>query len=282
MLYVCPTPIGNLGDITLRVLEVLRSADLVAAEDTRRTRKLLAHYQISKPLVSFFEHNELKRLPALISQLERGETIALVSDAGMPGVCDPGYRLIKTALAKDLPVRVLPGPSATLTALVSSGLPTDSFLFWGYLPRKPKEREQALMQIGAEPRTCVAFESPRRLKATLTAAAAILGDRKIAVCRELSKKFEEVTRGTATSLAAGTPDAVKGEIVLVFAGAVPEIAPEEKKADGRLAQIKEPLSQMLAAGLSARQAAGIVVSLAGISRNQAYRMALEIKKTGRA
>ncbi len=276
MLYVCPTPIGNLGDITLRVLEVLRSADLVAAEDTRRTRKLLAHYQISKPLVSFFEHNELKRLPALINQLERGETIALVSDAGMPGVCDPGYRLVKAALAKDLPVRVLPGPSATLTALVSSGLPTDSFLFWGYLPRKQKEREQALMQIGAEPRTCVAFESPRRLKATLTAAAAILGDRKIAVCRELSKKFEEVTRGTATSLAAGTPDAVKGEIVLVFAGAVPE----EKKADGRLAQIKEPLSQMLAAGLSARQAAGIAASLTGISRNQAYRMALELKKTG--
>jgi len=273
MLRVCPTPIGNLGDITLRVLEALREADVVAAEDTRRTRSLLTHFGISKPLVSFYEHNELARLPELLDRLRAGENIALVSDAGMPGICDPGYRFIEAALSEGLAVEVLPGPSALDTALVASGFPTDSFLFLGYLPRRRGELDKALSAIAGETRTCVAYEAPHRLGKTLAAADTILANRRIAVCRELTKKFEEVSRGTAAELAAGLPEKVRGEIVLVFEGSVETGKGRSSALDG----IEGPLRGMLAEGLSPRRASELIAELTGQSRNRIYKLALAIK-----
>ncbi len=274
MLYICPTPIGNLGDITLRVLDTLRQADLIAAEDTRRTRALLSHYGISKPLVSFYEHNELKRLPELLGRLRGGDTIALVSDAGMPGICDPGYRLIAAALAKELPVEVLPGPSAIETALVSSGFATDSFVFLGYLPRRKGDLKKVLSGVAAQTRTCVAFETPHRLRATLAAAAPILAGRPLAVCRELTKKFEEITRGSAAELADGLPEKVKGEVVLVFGPG--EAVSGEAAAK---AHLDELLRELLDAGLPARRAAALAALATGAPRNRAYKLAVEIKES---
>ncbi len=272
MLRVCPTPIGNLGDITLRVLEVLRAADLIAAEDTRRTRQLLTRYGISKPLVSFYEHNELNRLPELLERLRRGEEIALVSDAGMPGICDPGYSLISAALDERLDVEVLPGPSALDTALVASGFATDSFVFLGYLPRKQGEMAKALAFIAAQNRTCVAYESPHRLARTLTAAANVLGDSRVAVCRELTKKFGEVSRGSAGELAANLPEKVKGEIVLVFEGA------GETKAEPAQDQgLEQALRGMLLEGISARRASELLAQATGASQNRIYKLALAVK-----
>ncbi len=280
MLYVCPTPIGNLADVTLRVLETLRRADLVAAEDTRRTRKLLSRYQIKRPLVSFHEHNERRRLPMLINRLQRGESIALVSDAGMPGVCDPGYRLVGAALDENLPVEVLPGPSAIETALVSSGLPTDSFVFLGYLPRKRGELDMVLEQAAGLERTSVAFESPLRLRATLGRAAAILGSRPMAVCRELTKKHEQVLRGSAGGLLSLLPEQVKGEVVLVFSGGGRNrlCPPGLGSASVQPPGMEDSIRKMLAAGLTTREAANIASGLAGMPRNEAYRVALAIKK----
>lgn len=272
MLRVCPTPIGNLGDITLRTLEALRDADIIAAEDTRHTRKLLSHHGISKPMVSFHEHNELSRLPELLAKLRDGKELALVSDAGMPGICDPGYRLIAAAIEEGLPVEVLPGPSALDTALVASGFPTDSFVFIGYLPRRKGELEKALTAIASETRTCVAYESPHRLAKTLAAASPVLGDRRIAICRELTKRFEEIIRGTAAELAANLPEKVKGEIVLVFegAGTTEKKAPEDDSAE-------QALRGLLEEGVSARRAAELISLATGISRNRLYKKALELK-----
>jgi 16S rRNA (cytidine1402-2'-O)-methyltransferase len=274
MLRVCPTPIGNLGDITSRVLEALKAADLVAAEDTRRTRQLLTHYGISKPLVSFFEHNEIKRLPELLERLRAGEDIALVSDAGMPGICDPGYRLISAALDEGLAVEVLPGPSALETALVSSGFATDSFFFLGYLPRRQGDLDKTLTDIAGHHRTCVAYESPHRLLKTLTAAAAILGERRVAVCRELTKKFEEVTRGTAHELATALPEKVRGEIVLVFEGS----GESGQKEPAARANIEASLRGLMEEGISTRRAAQLISLATGLSQNRLYKIALEIKK----
>jgi 16S rRNA (cytidine1402-2'-O)-methyltransferase len=272
MLRVCPTPIGNLGDITLRTLEALRNADIIAAEDTRHTRKLLSHHGISKPMVSFHEHNELSRLPELLAKLHDGKELALVSDAGMPGICDPGYRLIAAAIKEGLPVEVLPGPSALDTALVASGFPTDSFVFMGYLPRRKGELEKVLATISSESRTCIAYESPHRLAKTLAAASPVLGDRRIAICRELTKKFEEITRGTATELAAGLPEKVKGEIVLVFegAGTSEKSAPEDDS-------LEQTLKGLLEEGISPRRSSELISMATGISRNRLYKKALELK-----
>lgn len=274
MLSVCPTPIGNLGDITLRVLEVLKTADIIAAEDTRRSRKLLSHYGIKKPVISFFEHNELKRLPELLERLRHGERVALVSDAGMPGICDPGYRLIKAALDEGLAIEVLPGASAIETALVASGFDTGAFVFLGYLPRKKGELRKALTEVAAENRTAVAFEAPHRLRGTLAEAAGVLGDRQVAVCRELTKKFEEISRGPAAELVKALPEKIKGEIVLVFEP-VSRRKPEETIDEAKLA---EALAAMLKEGLAARRAAEIASLLVGVSKNRAYGLAVEIKR----
>jgi 16S rRNA (cytidine1402-2'-O)-methyltransferase len=200
MLYVVATPIGNLGDISLRALDVLRAADLVAAEDTRHSGILLKHYQIDKPFVSYHEHNEAMRTAQLIERLAAGENIALITDAGMPGISDPGARLIRECIKRDLPFTIIPGPSSILTALVGSGFSTEKFSFRGFLPNKSGRRERELRAAAERDETTIFFESPYRLAKTLKACVEIMPDRQLCVARELTKKFEEFRRGTASEL----------------------------------------------------------------------------------
>src|SRR5256886_4213242 len=219
MLYIVATPIGNLGDITLRAIEVLKSVDAVAAEDTRYSGVLLKHFGIKKPLVSFHEHNEAMRTAQVIERIVAGENIALVTDAGTPGLSDPGARLIRACIQRDLPFTVVPGPSSILTALVGSGFSTEKFFFGGFLPSKSGGRERELLAAATRDETSIFFESPYRLTKTLTAAIELLQGRQLCVARELTKTFEEFRRGTATDLLehyqAHPP---KGEIVLLISG----------------------------------------------------------------
>src|SRR5215211_2342622 len=249
-LVVCPTPIGNLEDVTLRVLAALREADVVACEDTRRTRVLLDRYGVSGKLVSYHEHNEQARSAELVSQMRSGSVVALVSDAGMPLVSDPGYVLVRACVAAGLPVEVLPGPSAALTALVASGLPADEWRFAGFLPRKRGELRRVLAEPGG---TLVAFESPRRVPATLAVLATIDPSREVAVCRELTKVHEEIVRGRAAELAeryAGAPP--QGEVVLVVAPRTPPAA------DGPDPVAVDALRRLVDAGAQPRKAAAVV------------------------
>lgn len=219
MLYLVPTPIGNLGDITLRALEVLKAADLVAAEDTRHSGHLLTHYGIRKPLISYHEHNEAKRTGELLERLRKGEAIALVSDAGMPGISDPGSRLLAACVAEGLPYTVLPGASAVITALIGSGFPTEAFYYGGFLPPKSGGRERELKAAAARQATSIFYESPHRLEKTLAAAVGIVGERPLCVARELTKTFEEYRIGTAAELLAHyTAHPPKGEITLLVRG----------------------------------------------------------------
>jgi 16S rRNA (cytidine1402-2'-O)-methyltransferase len=217
-LYVVSTPIGNLDDITLRAISVLQHVDVIAAEDTRKTRFLLAHLHITKPLVSFHSYNEARRTPDLVEQLSKGKAVALVTDAGTPGISDPAYSLIRAALDAGMKVIPVPGASAVLPALIASGLPTDRFVFEGFLPVK-KGRQKKLDELRSEPRTIVVYESPFRIVRTLEDLLACFGDRRVAVARELTKKFEEVIRGSVSSvlddLRKKTP---RGEYVLVIEG----------------------------------------------------------------
>ncbi len=228
-LAVCATPIGNLADVTLRVLAELAAADLVLAEDTRHTRNLLARHGIDARLLSLHAHNEEARLGEVLGRLEAGERIALVSDAGMPGISDPGMLLVAAARARGVPVSVLPGASAVETALVSSGLPSGRYLFLGFLPRRAAELDALWVELGAWAWPAVAFESPRRLPATLRSLAAALPEREVAVCRELTKRFEEVVRAPAAELARRFAEAPKGEVTLVFG---PRTGPAEPDAAG--------------------------------------------------
>jgi len=259
-LIVCPTPIGNLEDVTLRVLAALREADVIACEDTRRTGTLLERYGVDSTLLSYHEHNERARTEELVARMRDGATVALVSDAGMPLVSDPGLILVQACVAAGLAVEVLPGPSAALSALVASALPSDRWRFVGFLPRKRGELEAVL----AAPETLVAFESPRRLAATLEVLAARDGAREVAVCRELTKLHEEVVRGTAAELAqryAGEPP--KGELVLVLGPAT--AAPVD--LEGPL----QALRRLVDSGAKPRVAAGVVAELTGASANALYR-----------
>ena len=272
-LVVCPTPIGNLEDITLRVLSALRDADVVACEDTRRTRVLLDRYGVSARLVSYHEHNEEARASELVERMRGGETVALVSDAGMPLVSDPGFVLVRACVAAGLEVEVLPGPSAALAALVASALPSDAWRFVGFLPRKRGELARTFAEPGG---TLVAFESPRRLPATLEVLASVDPAREAAVCRELTKLNEEVVRGTASELAeryAGAPP--RGEVVLVVGPA----AAAGAGAEGPDAAAVDALSRLVAAGAKPRAAASVVAELTGGSANALYR-ALQERKGG--
>ncbi|MET0614436.1 MAG: 16S rRNA (cytidine(1402)-2'-O)-methyltransferase [Thermoleophilaceae bacterium] len=269
-LVVCPTPIGNLEDITLRVLAALREADVVACEDTRRTRVLLDRYGVKARLVSYHEHNERARAAELVEKMREGAVVALVSDAGMPLVSDPGYLLVRACVAAGLPVEVLPGPSAAITALVASGLPADEWHFQGFLPRKKGELREVLAgdssAAAGHPSTLVAFESPRRLPATLALLAELDPDREVAVCRELTKVHEEIVRGSAAELAARYADGPpKGEIVLVVA---PPSAPASEALDPRAL---DALRRLVDAGAHPRKAATVVASLTGTSANALYR-----------
>jgi 16S rRNA (cytidine1402-2'-O)-methyltransferase len=266
-LVVCPTPIGNLEDVTLRVLSALREADVVACEDTRRTRVLLDRYGVKARLVSYHEHNERARAAELVARMREGETVALVSDAGMPLVSDPGYVLVRACVAAGLPVEVLPGPSAAVTALVASGLPADSWLFLGFLPRKKGELTRVLSEPGG---TLVAFESPRRVPATLALLASLDPDRPVAVCRELTKAHEEIVRGSAAELAERYAKAPpRGEVVLVMGAASDEQAARDPAA--REPAGLDALRRLVEAGAKPRKAAAIVAELTGSSANELYR-----------
>jgi 16S rRNA (cytidine1402-2'-O)-methyltransferase len=264
-LVVCPTPIGNLEDVTLRVLSALRDADVVACEDTRRTRILLDRYGVKAKLVSYHEHNEQARSAELVGRMREGAVVALVSDAGMPLVSDPGYLLVRGCVAAGLPVEVLPGPSAAITALVASGLPADEWRFHGFLPRKKGELRSELTEPGG---TLVAFESPRRVPATLALLAEIDPVREVAVCRELTKVHEEIVRGSAAELAAryeGSPP--KGEVVLVVG---PPAAANASIGAGEPAGL-EALRRLVDAGAQPRKAASVVAELTGASANSLYK-----------
>jgi 16S rRNA (cytidine1402-2'-O)-methyltransferase len=259
-LVVCPTPIGNLEDVTLRVLAALREADLIACEDTRRTRVLLERYGVQSALVSYHEHNERERTPELVGRMVDGAVVALVSDAGMPLVSDPGYVLVAGCIAAGLEVEVLPGPSAAIAALVASGLPADRWRFAGFLPRKRGALEALL---GAD-ETLVAFESPRRVGASLRVLAALDPSRPVAVCRELTKLHEEIVRGEAAELAARYADEPpRGEVVLVIGAAPPRTGADPAAIDA--------VRRLIEAGARARPAASVVAELTGGAANDLYR-----------
>jgi 16S rRNA (cytidine1402-2'-O)-methyltransferase len=267
-LAVCATPIGNLEDVTLRVLAELRAADVVLCEDTRHTRGLLERHGIQARLLSYHEHNEAARTAELLPRLEAGERIALVSDAGLPGVSDPGARIVRAALDAGVPVTVLPGASAVETALVGSGLVAERYQFLGFLPRGEQARTALWEELRAWPWPAVAFESPHRLSATLRSLAAADPERPVAVCRELTKRFEEVARGTAADLAAQLVEPPKGEVTLVIGGAV--AAPAERGEGEAFAAVAE----LVEAGVPRKRAAEIVSRLTGIARNTLYRGSL--------
>lgn len=219
MLYVVATPIGNMGDITLRALDVLKSVDLIAAEDTRHSGILLKHFGIKKPFISYHEHNEARRTAELVERLTQGENVALITDAGTPGISDPGLRLVHECIQRELPLTVIPGPSSILTALLGSGFSTENFSFRGFLPVKSGRRERELRAAAECDETTIFFESPYRLTKTLAVCVDVMPDRELCVARELTKKFEEFRRGTASKLLAHyDAHSPKGEIVLVIAG----------------------------------------------------------------
>jgi 16S rRNA (cytidine1402-2'-O)-methyltransferase len=266
-LSVCATPIGNLQDITLRVLEELKRADVVLCEDTRQTRKLLERHGIRASLLSYHRHNEAARTAEILPRLEKGEEIALVSDAGLPGVNDPGARLIAAAVEAGFPVTVLPGPSAVETALVASALGAARYQFLGYLPRGEKALGALWEELGRWPYAVVAFESPQRLPQSLAGLASVHPERPVAVCRELTKRFEEVVRGSASDVAARFFKPPKGEITLV-------IGPAEAQAWADQAEALAAVAELIALGVGRRQAADLVARLTGAPRNRLYRESL--------
>jgi len=274
-LYVVGTPIGNLEDLTFRALRVLKEVDVIACEDTRQTRKLLDHYGIEKPAVSYHEHNEPERAEELVKKLEQGMSIAQVSDAGMPGIADPGYRVITLAIDKGIPVVPIPGPSALVAALVGSGLPTDAFEFHGFLPAKSGQRRTALERLRDAEHTVVFYEAPHRIHETLEDIVAVLGpERPVVIARELTKVHEEFLRGTAGELLEklrGRGGEVKGEITLLIGkGEGAAKAPPEKSLASRLAEIMQEQK------LDEKAALKTLAKETGLSRSEVYR---EVQRT---
>lgn len=265
-LSICATPIGNLEDVTLRVLRELREAVVVLCEDTRRTRILLERHRLAASLLSYHEHNEAARTKELLPRLVAGERVALVSDAGLPGISDPGARLIAACIGAGVPVTVLPGPSAVEAALVVSGFSGDRYQFLGYLPRGEKGLVELWNELAQSSYPAVAFESPRRLPATLASFARFDPDRELAVCRELTKTFEEIVRGSAGDLAERFAEPPKGEITLVFAPGSPTVADE--------AAALAVVAELLVDGLPRRRAVELVARLTGVPRNRLYRSSL--------
>jgi 16S rRNA (cytidine1402-2'-O)-methyltransferase len=269
-LYVVGTPIGNLEDISLRALRILNEVALIAAEDTRQTRKLLTRYEITTPLTSYYEHNKLAKLDDILTTLEKKD-VALVSEAGMPGISDPGYELIQAAIARGIPVVPVPGPSALVTALTISGLPTDSFVYLGFLPRRQGERRRLLKSLVEEKRTLVAFEAPHRLRKSLADLAHVLGDRQISLARELTKIHEEVWRGSLSqALDHFERNPPRGEFTLVIAG-----ARREAQAMWDEEQVRSALAELLGEGLDRKEAIKRVAKAAHWPRRQVYKVAVD-------
>ena len=271
-LYLCATPIGNLGDITYRAVELLRTADLIAAEDTRHTRGLLAHYDIHTPMTSYHEHNKDSKGPELIARMQAGETIVCVSDAGLPGIADPGGDLAHRAIAKGIPVTPLPGANAALSALICAGLPLEGFTFVGFLPRKEKKRREVLVRVAAYPETLIFYEAPHRLRETLDALAESLGRaRQACAARELTKKFEEFRRAPLGELSDYyRENEPRGEFVIVVAGADENTAAN----DGEEMSLIEHYSAHIAAGLDKKEAMRRTAQERGISRRDVYQAVL--------
>ncbi|MCL6565701.1 MAG: 16S rRNA (cytidine(1402)-2'-O)-methyltransferase [Acidobacteriia bacterium] len=274
-LYLVATPIGNLEDITLRALRVLREADLIACEDTRQTQKLLRHYGLRKRLVSYHEHNEMLRAPELVMELERGARVALVSDAGMPVLSDPGHRLVALCVRHGIPVVPVPGPSAVVAALVASGLPVDEFVFVGFLPARAGERRRRLQQLAGELRTLVLFEAPHRIRETVADALELLGDRPAVLAREVTKLHEEFLRGRLSELRTRLESKPpKGEITLLIGPAAdtPAEARSPAAPAGTLAERIEQL--MREQGLDRKTALKQAARERGLSRREAYKQLL--------
>jgi 16S rRNA (cytidine1402-2'-O)-methyltransferase len=263
VLAVCATPIGNLEDVTLRVLRELSEADLVLCEDTRHTRRLLDRHGIRARLLSYHEHNEAARTAEVLPRLQVGERVALVSDAGLPGVSDPGARLIRAAVEADVPVTVLPGPTAVEAALVASGLVSDRYQFVGFLPRGGAALARLWEELARWPWPAVAFESPQRLPATLRSLAAGEPGREVVVCRELTKRHEEIVRGTADAVARRFAEPPKGEITLV-------LGPGRRGPSADVDVATASVAELVSAGLGRRQAVAIVARLTGLPRKRLY------------
>ena len=269
VLYIIATPIGNLEDISLRALRLLGQVKLIAAEDTRTTRNLLKAYNIKNKVTSYYEHTKISKLDYILNHLMEGD-VALVSDAGMPGLSDTGYELVSAAIERGFQVIPVPGPSAPITALVSSGLPTDQFIYLGFLPRRKPERQRLLQSINCETRTIVAFEAPHRLLATFKDMLDIIGDRQIAVCRELTKIHEEIFRGTL-SQAISHFTQPRGEFTLVIQGG------ETKKKDIDFS-IELELNKLFKQGLSAKEAISQLHSISKVSKKSLYKIWINFKK----
>jgi len=276
ILYLVATPIGNLEDITQRALRVLAEVDLIACEDTRHTRVLLDHYGIRTKLISYHEHNERERAVELVALLEGGKSVAVVSDAGTPGICDPGFRLVNEAISKSITVVPIPGPVAMISALVASGIPTDEFLFAGFLPSRGQARRQRLEQLRTLATTLVFYESPHRVADALADAFEVLGERRAVVARELTKLHEEFSRGTLSELATmfHTETPTRGEIVLIIDREVIEQATGAPKQD-----ILSAVERFQAEGLDHRLALKRAAKELGMSRDEAYRRLMEKRKT---
>ncbi|MDA0988058.1 MAG: 16S rRNA (cytidine(1402)-2'-O)-methyltransferase [Chloroflexi bacterium] len=268
-LYIVATPIGNLEDITLRAIRVLREATLIAAEDTRTTRKLLARYDIHTPLTSYHDHNRTQKIPVIITALEEGD-VALVSDAGTPGISDPGLELVQAAADMGVSVVSIPGPSAVVTALAASGIPADHFLFLGFLPRRKGERQGLLRSVSELPYALVLFEAPHRLQRTLADLREVMGDRPMAAVREATKLYEEVFRGTVSECQEYFA-APRGEFTLVIGGRPVVEVPSPVEAEGRLRELLEQ-------GISSREAREQVAAETGLPRRAIYQMWLGMKK----
>jgi len=268
-LWLVATPIGNLGDLSTRAREVLGQVDLVACEDTRRTGRLLAGLKIKVPLVSYFEGNERERVEQLLTRLENGDDVALVSDGGTPAVSDPGYRLVRACIDVGVEVQVIPGPSAVIAALVVSGLPTDRFVFEGFLPKRPGERMRRLEALRHEPRTIVVFESPLRVQTLLRDVLVAIGDRHVAVVRELTKLHEHIERGRVSQVLSRLGDTeLKGEVVVVIAGERVRAAPD-------MSVCADEARDLVAGGMRKRDAAHAVADRYGVGANELYRALLE-------
>ena len=272
-LVLVATPIGNLEDISLRALRVLKEADILAVEDTRRTRKLLSRYEIPARMLSCHEHSETRRIPALLAALREGKQVALVSDAGTPGINDPGYRLVREAIKEGIPVTAVPGPSALILALTLSGLPTDRFTFCGFLPRAREAGRKMLSEVAAYPHTLVFFESPHRLRASLALAFEVLGDREAALCRELTKRFETIERARLSGLLEKSrAEPALGEYCLVVAGR-PEGERQETDRKENLRLALQELATIKPESL--KDAARRLARKHGLSRREIYQAALE-------